>query len=150
MMVWLDVEWASRLNITRICKQIRAETAGLFHPNNTFVFQTDDRARDYGVLENMAEWLAYQTDEDRNSIQKVVVCSGQTEPMVKWAWQNAMWCDMDSAFVVGKRIDRLVHKECRSMNLVETYDAWGKEDGHFCTHGHWELVKKGAKKVGRK
>lgn len=140
--VWSSLELAPRLNLTITCKQIKQETELMFHANNTFLFQTRDKRRDYGVLEGMADWLHNLTNEQRENVGRIVVCSMKPQGMVSWAWTCAGYCGMDHGFVVDKRIDKQVILEKEGGEKVEIYESWGREDGHFCNKSHYLLVTK--------
>lgn len=140
--VWSSLELAPRLNLTITCKQIKQETELMFHANNTFLFQTLDKRRDYGVLEGMANWLHNLTSEQRENMGRIVVCSKQPQGMVSWAWTCAAYCGMDHGFVVDKRIDKQIMLEKDSGEAVESYESWGRENGHFCNKAHYLLITK--------
>ena len=72
--VWSSLELAPRLNLTMTCTQVRAETELMFHANNTFVFQTRDRRANYGILENLADWLYTLHDDELKTVGRIVVC----------------------------------------------------------------------------
>ena len=141
--VWSDLELAPRLNLTMTCKQIRQETELMFHANNTFLFQTRDRRKDYGILENLANWLYTLHDEELETMGRIVVCSKLLPGMVKWAWKCAEYCDMDAGLQIGERIDREVMVEQEDGVVVsEGFESWGREEGHFCNKAHYLVVPK--------
>lgn len=150
--VWHELEMAPRVNLTMTCKQIYQETEQIFHANNTFLFQARDNRKNYGVLESLAEWLHYLNPTQRETVGKIVICSKQQQGMVNWAWVCAGYCDMDSGFVVGKRIDRKMVAKTEDGEIVDKgYESWGREDGHFCNKSHYLLVpKKQAKRQAKK
>jgi hypothetical protein len=136
--VWSSLELAPRLNLTMTCTQIRAETELMFHTNNTFVFQTRDRRANYGILENLADWLYTLHDDERKTMGKIVVCSKLPRAMVEWGWTCAGYCGMDFGLEVGGRIDREVEGG---------FESWGREDGHFCEKKHYVVVPKRKRKL---
>lgn len=156
MLLWRETEWCTRLNLTLVNKQIRSETttsSHLFHALNTFVFAASDRLKNYRKLENVAEWLASHSEPELQALKRVVVCTTHSKEVLAFAWQDAGYCGMDSGFVVGERIDKIVSEDVdrigRKVNRV--WEAWGREEGHFCNKAHFELVRKEKRKgKGRK
>lgn len=141
--VWSSLELAPRLNLTMTCTQIRAETELMFHANNTFVFQTRDRRANYGILENLADWLYTLHDDELKTVGRIVVCSTLPRAMVDWAWTCAGYCDMDFGLEIGRRIDpeRFVEGEDGEM-VPDGFESWGGEDGHCCNKKHYVVVPK--------
>ena len=147
--VWSDLELAPRLNLTMTCKQIHQETELMFHANNTFLFQTRDRTSNYGILENMANWLYELRDRERETIGRIVVCSKLPPAVVNWAWICAGYCDMDFGLEIGQRIDPEKMVENAEGEFVPEFEPWGREDGHFCNKAHFLVVPKQPKKKQR-
>jgi hypothetical protein len=145
--VWHTVETDLRLNLSLTCTQIRHETALIFHAHNTFLFQTRDRRKDYGILENCANWLYSLTEQERASIGKIVLCSGLAPGMVNWGWVCAGYCEMDFGFEVGRKIDKRTMIEREDGSVEEVEESWGREEGHFCNKAHWLLVPKKQKNL---
>jgi len=147
--VWASLELAPRLNLTMTCTQIQEETDLMFHAHNTFLFQTRDRTKNYGILENLANWLYTLHDKQRESVGRIVVCSKLQEGLVKWAWTCAGYCDMDFGLEIDKRIDPVEMVEQEDGRIVAEFESWGREDGHFCNKAHYLVVpKKQQKKRG--
>ena len=141
--VWSSLELAPRLNLTATCKQIRLETELMLHPNNTFVFQTRDRRANYGILENLADWLYTLHDEERKTMGRIVVCSKLPRDMVQWGWTCAGYCGMDFGLEIGGMIDPEIFVEGEDGEMVsQGFESWGGEDGHFCNKKHYEVVPK--------
>jgi hypothetical protein len=144
--VWHAVETDPRLNLTLTCKQIRNETDLMFHSHNTFLFQTRDKRRDYGILENCANWLYSLSEEQRENVREIVICSKLAPGLVNWAWVCAGYCEMDFGFEVGRKIDKVVVVEGEDGEMAEVEESWGREHGHFCNKSHRLLVPKKEKK----
>jgi len=138
--VWSSLELAPRLNLTMTCTQIQRETELMFHANNTFVFQTRDRRANYGILENLADWLYTLHDDERKTVGKIVVCSKLPRAMVEWGWTCAGYCGMDFGVEIGGRVD--IDREGE-----EGFESWGREDGHFCNKAHYVVVPKRKKRL---
>ena len=95
---WTEIELAARLNIVMTCRQIGDETADMFLPNNTFVFVAKDHLIYDEVLEPLADWLNWIADRDLGKIGKIVVCTGQPQAGIKYAWSQTGEMGMDSGF----------------------------------------------------
>lgn len=147
--VWSSLELAPRLNLTMTCTQIRSETELMFHANNTFVFQARDRRANYGLLENLANWLYTLHDEERKTMGRIVVCSGLPKGDLEWGWICAGYCGMDFGVEIGGRIDEEVMVDGEDGEKVPSgeFESWGEEDGHFCTKAHYLVVPKRKKKM---
>jgi hypothetical protein len=50
----------------------------MFHANNTFMFQTRDHTKEYGIMENLANWLYELQDKRRKAMGRIVVW--------RWVW----------------------------------------------------------------
>jgi hypothetical protein len=140
--VWHALETDLRLNLSQTCTQIRHETAQMFHAHNTFLFQTRDRRKNYGILENCANWLFSLSEQERESVGKIVLCSGLAPGLVNWGWVCAGYCEMDFGFEVGRKIDLKTRREREDGEVEEVEESWGREQGHFCNKGHYLLVPK--------
>lgn len=141
------VEMRDRLNFTLLCTQLREETRTMFLPNNTFLFKARDKRKNFGILENLADWLNWVPDEQIGNIGRIVVCSGLPMGRIQYAWTQVEYMNMDVGFVVGERIDKRVGEMYRDKNRMQTwdYESWGKEDGHYCDRCHYEMVLPKAK-----
>lgn len=139
---WTEIELAARLNLVMTCSQIEDETADMFLPNNTFVFVARDHLIYDEVLEPLADWLNWIADKDLGKIGKIVVCTGQPQAGIKYAWSQTGEMGMDSGFVVGDRIDERVGEPFVNKHGMREWNhkSWGQEHGHCCNKSHFEMV----------
>lgn len=78
---------------------------------------------------------------ERAAVQKIVVCTELTKPMLEFSWGLAEAINMDSDFVVGERLDKVV-EVTQDGETTTQITHFGHDEGHHCNRSHFEMIPK--------
>lgn len=79
---------------------------------------------------------------ERAAVQKIVVCTELTKPMLEFSWGLAEAINMDSDFVVSERLDKVVEAVQDGKTTTQVTTHFGHDEGHHCNRSHFEMIPK--------